>query len=104
MADRGLASPDCADALSLSFAYPVSTPAMNDLVGPGDHQVTSEWNPFSDAVMRGEPIPELKRKYTAPGYRLKPEWTHEGGWTGDDWSDAQAADALTREIWKEPKD
>jgi hypothetical protein len=94
MADRGLQSPDCADALSLTFAYPVSTPAMNDLIGPGDHQVTSEWNPFSDAVMRGEPIPELKRKYTAPGYRLKPEWTHEGGWTGDDWVDAQASDAL----------
>jgi hypothetical protein len=104
MADRGLASPDCADALSLTFAYPVSTPAMSDLVGPGDHLVQSEYSPFSDAVMRGEAIPELKRKYTAPGYRLKPEWTHEGGWTGDDWSDAQASDALTREIWNEPKD
>ena len=73
---------------------------MSDLLGSGDHQVTSEWNPFSDAVMRGEPIPELKRKYTAPGYRLKPEWTHEGGWTGDDWVDAQMSD----HFWKEPQD
>src|SRR6516225_589803 len=39
MADRGLASPDCADALSLTFAYPAYTAAMNDLIGPGDHQV-----------------------------------------------------------------
>jgi hypothetical protein len=98
--DRGIGSPDCADALSLTFAYPVHTTAMNDLIGSGDHQVTSEWNPFSDAVMRGDPIPELKRKYTAPGYRLKPEWTHEGGWTGDDWVDAQLSD----HFWKEPKD
>jgi hypothetical protein len=100
MADRGIASPDCADALSLTFAYPAITPAMSELLGSGDHQVTSEWNPFSDAVMRGEPIPELKRKYTAPGYRLKPEWTHEGGWTGDDWVDAQLSD----HFWKEPQD
>ena len=100
MADRGLASPDCADALSLTFAYEVHTAAMSELLGSGDHQVTSEWNPFSDAVMRGEAIPELKRKYTAPGYRLKPEWTHEGGWTGDDWVDAQLSD----HFWKEPQD
>jgi hypothetical protein len=100
MAGRGLASPDCADALSLTFAYPVYTAAMSDLVGPGDHLVQSEYSPFSDAVMRGEAIPELKRKYTAPGYRLKPEWTHEGGWTGDDWVDAQLSD----HFWKEPQD
>jgi hypothetical protein len=103
MAARGLASPDCADALSLTFSYPVHTAAMTDLIGAGNHQVTSEWNPFSDAVMRGEPIPELKRKYTAPGYRLKPEWSHEGGWTGDDWADAAASDAL-KMAWDEPKD
>jgi hypothetical protein len=103
MRERGLASPDCADALSLTFAYPAVTAAMGELLGPGDHLVQSEYSPFSDPVMRGEAIPELKRKYTAPGYRLKPEWTHEGGWTGDDWSDAQASDALTREIWNEPE-
>jgi hypothetical protein len=100
LADRGIASPDCADALSLTFAYPVHTAAMSELLGAGDHQVTSTWDPFSDPVMRGEPIPELKRKYTAPGYRLKPEWTHEGGWTGDDWVDAQLSD----HFWKEPQD
>jgi hypothetical protein len=100
MASRGIASPDCADALSLTFSYPVHTAAMSDLLGSGDHQVTSEYSPFSDPVMRGEAIPELKRKYTAPGYRLKPEWTHEGGWTGDDWVDAQLSD----HFWKEPQD
>src|SRR6516164_6437437 len=102
MADRGLASPDCADALSLSFAYPVHTAAMNDLLGSGDHQVTSEWNPFSDAAMEGRALPESKVRYSAPGYRLKPEWSHPD-WNADDWSDAQASDALTREIWNEPE-
>jgi hypothetical protein len=100
MADRGLASPDCADALSLTFAYPATTAAMGELLGSGDHQVTSNWDPFSDAAMRGEPYPELKRKYTVPGYRLKPEWSHEGGWTGDDWVDTQLSD----HFWKEPQD
>jgi hypothetical protein len=100
MASRGLASPDCADALSLTFAYPVHTAAMSELVGAGDHQVTSEWNPFSEENILGRPLPESRKRYTAPGYRLKPEWSHEGGWTGDDWIDAQLSD----HFWKEPKD
>jgi hypothetical protein len=104
MRERGLASPDCADALSLTFAYPVHTPAMSELVGPGDHLVQSEYDPWSDQAMQGKPYPELTRKYIAPGYpRLKPEWSHPE-WNGDDWSDAQASDALTREIWNEPRD
>jgi hypothetical protein len=102
MRERGLASPDCADALSLTFSYPIHTAAMNDLVGPGDHQVLHEYNPFSDAAMEGRPLPESKVRYSAPGYRLKPEWSHPD-WTADDWSDAQASDALTREIWNEPE-
>jgi hypothetical protein len=102
MRERGLASPDCADALSLTFAYPVHTAAMSDLVGPGDHQVLHEYNPFSDAAMEGRPLPESKVRYSAPGYRLKLEWSHPD-WTADDWSDAQASDALTREIWNEPE-
>jgi hypothetical protein len=102
MRERGLASPDCADALGLTFAYPVHTPAMNDLVGPGDHQVLHEYNPFSDAAMEGRPLPESKVRYSAPGYRLKPQWEHPD-FTGDDWSDAQASDALTRAIWNEPE-
>jgi hypothetical protein len=38
------------------------------LAGPGDYQVQHEYNPFSDAVLAGKPIPELKRKYIAPGW------------------------------------
>jgi hypothetical protein len=103
MAERGLVSPDCADALSLTFAYPVTTSAMGELLGGGDHQVTSEWNPFSEEAILGRPLPESRRRYTAPGYRLKPEWSHEGGWTGDDWADAHASDELRKEIWNEPE-
>jgi hypothetical protein len=104
MAQRGLASPDCADALSLCFAFPVISAAMGELVGAGDHQVQSTYDPFSDAALQGKPLPELTRKYIAPGYpRLKTEWNHPD-FTGDDWADAQASDALAREIWNEPKD
>jgi hypothetical protein len=103
MRARGLASPDSADALALTFSYPVFTQEMSELLGPGDHQVTSEWNPFSEENLLGRPLPESKRRYTAPGYRLKPEWSHEGGWTGDDWADAAASDAL-KMVWQEPED
>jgi hypothetical protein len=101
--ERGIASPDCADALALTFAYPATTPAMGELLGAGDHQVVSEWNPFSEESILGRPLPESRRRYTAPGYRLKPEWSHEGGWTGDDWADAAASDAL-KTVWQEPED
>jgi hypothetical protein len=92
MRSRGLASPDIADALALTFAAPVWH--VGSLAGPGDHQVQSEYEPFSDDVMAGRPLPELKRRYIAPGWSsLKPEWTHED-FTHEDWADAQASDAL----------
>jgi hypothetical protein len=102
MRARGLASPDSADALALTFAAPVFS-QMSELPGPGNHLVVSEYNPYSDSVMRGEEIlPEMKRRYTAPGWSsLKPEWNHPD-WTGDDWADAAASDALR--IWQEPPD
>jgi hypothetical protein len=104
MRDRGLASPDRADALSLTFAFPVISAAMGELVGAGDYQVQSTYDPFSDAALQGKPLPELTRKYIAPGYpRLKLEWNHPD-FSGDDWADAQASDAVAREIWNEPKD
>jgi hypothetical protein len=68
MRERGLGSPDSADALSLSFAYPVHSAMGNGLAGPGDHLVTHEYNPFSDAALAGRPLPELKPRYTAPGW------------------------------------
>jgi hypothetical protein len=90
MAARGLASPDIADAMALTFAAPVFSQASG-LAGPGDHQVQSSYDPFSDEAMAGRPIPELKRRYTAPGWSsLKPE----RDWDHDDWADAQASDAL----------
>ena len=52
MKARGLASPDVADSLCLTFASPVFTAAMSGLAGPGDHLVVSEWDPFSEAALR----------------------------------------------------
>jgi hypothetical protein len=78
MAARGLASPDSADSLALTFSSPVWTAAMSGLAGPGDHLVQSEYDPWSDACMQGKPPPELKQKYYAPGYaRLKEEYGGE---------------------------
>jgi hypothetical protein len=90
MASRGLASPDIADSLCLTFASPVFG-HLSDLPGPGNHLVQSEYEPFSDDVMAGRPIPELNRRYVAPGWSsLRPE--HE--WNIEDSRDAQASDAL----------
>lgn len=58
MRARGLASPDIADALALTFAVPVV--GKLSLGGRGDHLVRSEWNPFSDQALNGEPYPESK--------------------------------------------
>jgi hypothetical protein len=90
MRARGLASPDSADALALTFSYPVFTEAMGELLGPGDHRVTSEWNPFSEESILGRPLPESKVRYYAPGYaRLKSD-----DWSSDDLGDAMASDRL----------
>jgi hypothetical protein len=73
MRARGLGSPDCADALALTFAAAVFT--QLSLAGRGDHLVQTEYDPFSDAAMRGEPYPESVGQYYAPGWtRLKPEY------------------------------
>jgi hypothetical protein len=102
MRSRGLASPDVADALALTFAAPVFS-QLSELPGPGNHLVTSEYNPFSDDALAGRPLPEGKHKYIAPGYSsLKPEWNHPD-WTRQDFDDAAASDAL-RMIWREPED
>ena len=67
---RGLASPDLADALALTFARPVFPRAVDDWLGTGN--VVSEYDPFSSDAMAGRPYPELQR-YIAPGWpRLKP--------------------------------
>ena len=61
------------------------------MLGAGDHQVTHEYNPFSDEIMRGDrAIPESKRRYTAPGYaKLKSD-----DWSADDLGDAMMSDRL----------
>jgi hypothetical protein len=97
MKARGLASPDIADACALTFAAPVWT-NHSGLPGAGDHQVQSEYNPFEDRILRGEPIAPLPRRYTAPGWPK----IRSDDWSHDDLADAQASDALSREIWNEP--
>jgi hypothetical protein len=72
MKKRGLASPDIADALALTFARPVWPRAYDDWAGTGGG-ATYEYNPFQDSCMRGEPPAEAKRtRYYAPGWaRMK---------------------------------
>jgi hypothetical protein len=85
MRARGLASPDVADALALTFATKVFS-QLDTLSGPGDHRVSSEYDPFSDDALAGRPIPELTRRYTAPGWSsLK-----ERGYDFNDWAIAIA--------------
>jgi hypothetical protein len=70
---RGLASPDIADALALTFAVPVV--GKLSLGGRGDHLVRSEWDPFSNEAMVGGPLPESRQRYYEPGWaRLRSEY------------------------------
>jgi hypothetical protein len=63
MLARGLASPDIADALAMTFAVPVFSSISSNLTGPGDHMVQSSYDPFSDAALNDQPLPESTRKY-----------------------------------------
>ena len=95
MKARGLASPDIADSLCLTFASPVFS-QLSDLPGPGNHLVVSEYSPFSDEAIMGRALPEERKaaRYIAPGYSsLKPEWNHPD-FTREDFDDAVASDAL----------
>jgi hypothetical protein len=75
MKKRGLASPDIADALALTFARHVFPRAYDDITGRGDHLVQSAYNPFSREAMAGEPLPESHGRYYVEGWaRLKPEY------------------------------
>jgi hypothetical protein len=81
MKARGLASPDVADSLALTFASPVFTQGL--MSGPGDHKVQSEYDPMSEEALAGRPLPELKRRYIAEGWSsLKPERE----WDRNDWT------------------
>jgi hypothetical protein len=104
MRERGLKSPDSADALALTFSYPTFTAAMGELVGR--EMVQSEYNPFSDEILAGRPIPELKRGGfidQESGYQFKLKtWNNDNDFTYKDWQDAQASDDLRRMTWEEP--
>jgi hypothetical protein len=61
MKRRGLASPDVADALALSFARPIFPRAYDDWMGTGGN-VISEYNPFDESERARAP------RYYAPGW------------------------------------
>jgi hypothetical protein len=96
MAARGLASPDSADSLALTFSSPVWTAAMSGLAGPGDHNVVSEYSPFSDEALTGKALPESRRRFYQPGWaKLRPEY-------GGDPVDALGGDP--QGLWNEPSE
>jgi len=67
MKRRGLASPDIADALALTYARPVFPRAYDDWMSTGGN-VVSEYDPFAP-----EPTTQA-RQYAAGWARLKPEY------------------------------
>ena len=94
MRRRGVPSPDLADALACTYAGQISTlPMLADWVQP--QGAISEYDPFSAEVMRGEAIPETKRRggYVDPesGYAFR---MRSDEWSRDDLADAMASDRL----------
>jgi hypothetical protein len=78
MKARGLASPDIADALALTFARPVFPRQFDDRFGTGN--VVSDYDPiktFEDEMAGRARTPQ---RYYAPGWaRLKEEGEYDGG-------------------------
>jgi hypothetical protein len=67
MKRRGVASPDIADALAVTFAAEVSTLPTSDWEGRGDHLVRHEYNPFAPETMNGNGI-ACPGRYYAEGW------------------------------------
>jgi hypothetical protein len=70
MKKRGLASPDIADALALTFARPVFPRAYDDWMGTGN--VISDYDPIKEFERETSGEPRTQQRYHAPGWaRLK---------------------------------
>jgi hypothetical protein len=65
MKKRGLASPDIADALALTFARPVFPRQFDDWMGAG--QVLTEYDPIAE-FERESREPRRPPRYYAPGW------------------------------------
>ena len=74
MRKRGLASPDIADALALTFARPVF-PRQFDSRGNGASNVVSDYSPIEEFEREMSGQPRTPPRYYAPGYpRLRSEF------------------------------
>jgi len=76
MKRRGVASPDIADALAVTFASEVATLPVQGWEGPGDHLVKREYNPFNREAVDGPldgPPPMPPRVYAEGWARLREE-------------------------------
>jgi hypothetical protein len=78
MKRRGLASPDIADALALTYARPVFPRADLDWINSGQSNVVWDYNPIEqfEREQKGMPSRSMPSRYYAPGWaRLKDEGT-----------------------------
>jgi hypothetical protein len=75
MKKRGLASPDIADALALTFARPVFPRAYDDWMGIGSGNVQSEYDPFEHDKLETQRSKPRPPRFYAPGWdRLQKEF------------------------------
>jgi hypothetical protein len=73
MKRRGLASPDIADALALTFARPVFPKQFETWANNG--RVVSDYSPIEEFEREQDGRPRTPPRYIAPGYaRLRPEF------------------------------
>jgi hypothetical protein len=72
MKRRGLASPDIADALALTYARVVFPRADLDWMNSGQSNVVSDYNPIEEFEREQKGKPRMPPRYYAPGWpRLK---------------------------------
>jgi hypothetical protein len=73
MKKRGLASPDIADALALTFARPVFPKQYDDRMGTGN--VISDYDPIQEFEREQSGRPRMPPRYYAPGWaRLRDDY------------------------------
>ena len=75
MRKRGLASPDIADALALTFARPVFPRQFDSWANGGGSNVVSDYDPMEEFEREQSGSPRTPQRYYAAGYpRLLPEF------------------------------
>jgi hypothetical protein len=100
MRRRGVASPDQADAIAVTFGAPIGTLPV---LASAPRSPEWDYNPFDDRLMHPEEGKPFVDGETGYQFRMRGRWNNDRDFTMQDYQDAAASDAM-RFAWEEPQE